>query len=107
MEKPCEPKTATGDSSDGSPSSPDAQNQTNTMKSDISDGSDGSDGSLEALASKTKKLERLEGKWEDKCFLCGFQGRMDYQITEFNDSWAFLCGSCGDKLTKEISEVKP
>jgi hypothetical protein len=79
----------------------------NTMKSEVSEESEVSEVSLEALANKTKRLERLEGKWEDKCVLCGFSGRMDYQVTEFNDSWAFLCGSCGDKLTKEISEVKP
>jgi len=51
------------------------------------------------------KLERLKGDFQDRCVSCGFQGRMDWQVTKHDDSWGLLCGRCGDKLGKELQNV--
>lgn len=58
--------------------------------------------SLEEVASKTAKLERLTHDFQDKCVVCGFSGRMDWQVTEFDDCWGVLCENCGDKLAKKL-----
>jgi HD superfamily phosphohydrolase len=60
---------------------------------------------LEALVNQIEKVERLEGKYEDKCFLCGYSGRMDYQITRHDQTWALLCGACGIKLCERLSKA--
>jgi hypothetical protein len=57
---------------------------------------------LEDLVSKTKSIERLTSEFTDKCFLCGFNGRMDWRVTLFDDSWGLLCGSCGDKVAERL-----
>lgn len=62
--------------------------------------------SLEALAVKTAKLERLTTYFEDKCVVCGFQGRMDWQATFHDGSWALLCDNCGVELSKKLGEVE-
>ena len=64
--------------------------------------------SIEDLASKTLKLERLTGEmgvFEDKCISCGFRGRMDWQVTEHDGSWALLCAECGLKLSERLSQA--
>jgi hypothetical protein len=62
--------------------------------------------SLEALASKTAKLERLTLAFQDKCIVCGFEGRMDWQATRHDGSWGLLCGDCGVKLSKMLGAVE-
>jgi hypothetical protein len=52
---------------------------------------------------KVLKLEHLKEDFQDKCVACGFQGRMDWQVTEHDGSWALLCGDCGDKLAKRLN----
>ena len=59
--------------------------------------------SLENLASKTSKLEHLTTLFEDKCCLCGFKGRMDWQATFHNQTWALLCDKCGLELGKRLN----
>jgi len=62
--------------------------------------------SLQDLASKTGKLERLTTNIQDKCVVCGFEGRMDWQVTLHDGSWGLLCGECGVKLSKRLGEVE-
>ena len=59
---------------------------------------------LEGLAVQTKKLERLTPDFQDRCVVCGLQGRMDWQITRHDDSWGLLCGSCGEKVEKRLRD---
>jgi hypothetical protein len=49
------------------------------------------------------KVERLTTLFEDKCAACGTQGRMDWQATFHDQTWALLCGDCGLKLEKRLS----
>jgi hypothetical protein len=44
------------------------------------------------------KIERLENNFQDKCVICSFTGRMDYQVTLHDGTWGFLCGSCGCRI---------
>ncbi len=61
--------------------------------------------SLEQLASKTKSVYRLTMDFGiETCVCCGFKGRPDWQVTEFDDSWGFLCGPCGQKLSEKLSK---
>ncbi len=59
---------------------------------------------FEELTSKTKSLYRLTMDFGiETCVLCGVKGRADWQVTEFDDSWGFLCGPCGAKLSEKLS----
>jgi len=49
------------------------------------------------------KLERLITHIEDKC-VCGFKGRMDWQVALHNQKWNMLCDKCGLKLDKQLRE---
>jgi len=60
--------------------------------------------SLEGIALKVLKLERLTSDFQDKCVLCGFSGRMDWQITLHDGNWALLCAECGCKLADKMRE---
>jgi len=60
---------------------------------------------LEDLVNRVEKLERLEGKFEDKCVLYSFSGRMDYQATFHDQTWALLCGSCGLKVEERLKRA--
>lgn len=51
------------------------------------------------------KLERLGPGFQDKCSLCGFSGRMDWQVTFHDKSWGLLCDKCGLILEKQLGEV--
>jgi len=80
----------------------------NSMKSEGSERSEPSEGNLEGIASKVLKLERLKDEklpFQDTCVVCGFKGRMDFQVTKHDGSWVFLCGDCGVKLEKKLGEV--
>jgi len=50
-----------------------------------------------------KELVRLTIHIEDKCAACGFQGRMDWQVTMPDGNWALLCEKCGLELA-ELAE---
>ncbi|MEM2968094.1 MAG: hypothetical protein QXJ76_02165, partial [Candidatus Bathyarchaeia archaeon] len=59
---------------------------------------------LEELASKTKSLYRLTMDFGiETCVCCGAKGRPDWQVTQFDDSWGFLCNACGQKISEKIS----
>ena len=60
--------------------------------------------SVENLLSRTASLTRLTFNFQDKCVVCGFQGRMDWQATEHDGSWGLLCGNCGDQLAKKLGD---
>jgi predicted transcriptional regulator len=59
-----------------------------------------------AETSKTLKLERLRSIYEDKCVNCGAQGRVDWQITNLDGTWALLCGPCGEKIAKQQQNIQ-
>jgi len=80
-------------------SMPDTGESQNTVKSGVSDVSGVN---LEGLAKETLSLKPLTGLFEDKCIVCGFQGRMDWQINKFDNSWGFLCDRCGLELGKKL-----
>jgi len=86
-------------------SDPASEPSQNTVKSEVSEESEVSEVDLEGLASSVLKLERLSGEWRDKCMVCGFSGRMDWQVTKFDDSWGLLCGDCGLKLGKKTESA--
>jgi len=37
--------------------------------------------------------------------VCGFEGRMDWQVTLHDGTWGLLCDDCGLKLEKQLEEV--
>jgi len=39
----------------------------------------------------------------ESCIVCGVKGRPDWQVTQFDDSGGFLCGTCGLKLSEKLS----
>jgi hypothetical protein len=81
----------------------------NTMKSEGSERSEVSEGFLEGAPFKPEdvaKLERLTSNVQDKCILCGFYGRMDWQATLHDKSWDMLCEKCGAKLAEKLGEVE-
>jgi hypothetical protein len=60
--------------------------------------------SFEDLVIKAKEVVRLNMDFGiENCVSCGTKGRPDWQITLFDDSWGFLCGSCGEKLSNKLS----
>jgi predicted transcriptional regulator/DNA primase large subunit len=61
--------------------------------------------SLDELTSKTKSLVRLTPDTKDKCCTCGFRGFMDWQVNLYDGFRAFLCGPCGDKLGKRLTDA--
>jgi hypothetical protein len=59
---------------------------------------------LDELTLKTKSVCRLTMDFGiETCVCCGIKGRPDWQVTEFDDSWGFLCGPCGVKLSERLS----
>jgi hypothetical protein len=60
---------------------------------------------FEEVASKTKSVYRLTMDFGiETCVICGTKGRADWQVTQFDDSWGFLCGPCGLKLSERLSK---
>jgi hypothetical protein len=60
--------------------------------------------SLEELTAKAKSVYRLTTDFGvETCVCCGAKGRPDWQVTLFDDSWGFLCGPCGQKLSERLS----
>jgi hypothetical protein len=61
--------------------------------------------SHEELEAKTKSVVRLTMDFGvETCVACTFKGRPDWQVTLFDDSWGFLCGPCGQKLSERLSK---
>lgn len=58
---------------------------------------------LETLASKAVSLTRLNSLFEDKCLVCSFTGRMDWQVDLHDGTWSMLCERCGLELEKRLS----
>ncbi len=60
--------------------------------------------SFEDLVIKAKEVVRLNMDFGiENCVSCGTKGRPDWQVTLFDDSWGFLCGSCGEELSNKLS----
>jgi hypothetical protein len=77
--------------------------ETMDVKTPSADGSDGSDETHKEPLTIIS-LVRLVGVFEDKCFKCGFQGKMDYQANFTDGTWGLLCEKCGGELEKELGE---
>jgi len=107
MDETAEKSPSTSEGSEGSPSVLTCEQTEKTMKSEGSEQSEGSEGSLEGIVDRLEKLERLEGTWEDKCVLCSFSGRMDYQVTFHDQTWGLFCGDCGLKIEKRLNDGQP
>jgi len=89
-----------------SPPLPVIEESQKTVKSGVSGESGVSGGILEGVAHKTKSLVRLPpGEFQDRCHLCHFQGPMDWQVTMQDETWALLCGKCGDQLAEKIRKA--
>ena len=58
------------------------------------------------IIQNLKELTRLTTYFEGKCAICGFQGRMDWQVTRHDDTWGLLCGKCGLILQKKLGEIE-
>jgi len=104
MDKEANSEQPKNEGCEGSPSQANSEESQIPMKSEGSEQSEGSEGSLEALATKTSKLEPLKDHFEDKCVICGFRGRMDFQVTLHDNSWALLCRDCGLALGKRLNQ---
>jgi len=57
---------------------------------------------LENISLKVLKLERLHDNWHDNCIVCGFHGRMNWQVTQPDGSWGLLCSGCGQKFSEML-----
>jgi hypothetical protein len=105
MEKTEESRGAASEVSEVIPTGPVPEASQKSMNSEVSEQSEVSEVSLGALVNKIEKFERLEGKFEDKCVLCSYSGRMDYQATFHNHTWTLLCGGCGLKVEKRLKRA--
>jgi hypothetical protein len=60
---------------------------------------------LDDLALKAKSVYRLTMDFGiETCVVCNHKGRADWQVTLFDDSWGFLCGPCGLKLSERLNK---
>ena len=67
-------------------------------------GNSGTNYTLEELALHTKSLSRLTMDFGiNTCKLCNVKDKSDWQVTEFDDDWGFLCGPCGLKLSEKLN----
>ena len=57
------------------------------------------------IIQNLKELVRLTTHFEDKCVICGFQGRMDWQVTQHDGRYGLLCDKCGLILEKKLGAV--
>jgi hypothetical protein len=61
--------------------------------------------SFEELEAKAKSVVRLTMDFGiETCVTCGVKGRPEWQVTEFDDSWGFMCGPCGQRLSERLSK---
>ena len=60
---------------------------------------------FEDIASKTKSVCRLTMDYlSETCVICEAKGQGEWQVTQFDDSWGFLCGPCGLKLSEKLGK---
>ena len=60
--------------------------------------------SFEELEAKTKEVIQLSTDFGiENCAACGIKDRPYWQVTLFDNSWGFLCGPCGEKLSSKLS----
>jgi hypothetical protein len=60
---------------------------------------------FEEVASKAKSVCRLTMDYSfETCVICGAKGQGEWQVTQFDDSWGFLCGPCGLKLSEKLGK---
>jgi hypothetical protein len=60
--------------------------------------------SFEELEAKAKSVVRLTMDFGiETCVTCGIKGRPEWQVTEFDDSWGFMCGPCGQRLSEKLN----
>jgi hypothetical protein len=60
---------------------------------------------FEDLVGKTKSVGVLPPHFGvETCVVCGVKGESYWQVTLFDDSWGFLCGSCGQKLSDKLGK---
>ncbi len=60
--------------------------------------------SFEELEAKAKSVVRLTMDFGiETCVTCGVKGRPEWQVTEFDDSWGFMCGQCGQRLSEKLN----
>ena len=68
-------------------------------------GNSGTEYTLEELALHTKSITRLTMDFGiNTCKLCKVKDQSEWQVTEFDDSWSFLCGACGLKLSEKLNK---
>jgi len=59
---------------------------------------------IDELALRTKSLTRLTINFgEDRCVFCGVQVHVEWDVKDFDDTWGFLCGPCGLKLSQKLT----
>jgi hypothetical protein len=59
---------------------------------------------IDELVEKTNVIVRLQEETQGECVCCHSKGRLDWQVTLFDDSWGLLCGGCGDKIAEKLRE---
>jgi hypothetical protein len=60
---------------------------------------------FEEVASRTKSVCRLTMDYScETCVICGVKSQGEWQVTQFDDSWGFLCGPCGLKLSEKLGK---
>ena len=60
--------------------------------------------SYKELLLNAKSLTRLESDYGiETCLVCGVKGRPDWVLVGFDESWGFLCGTCGLALSEKMN----
>jgi hypothetical protein len=81
------------------------QKEANITPNVVQLGNSGTEYTLEELALHTKSITRLTMDFGiNNCILCKVKDRSDWQVTEFDDTWGFLCGPCGIKLLGRLNK---
>ena len=81
------------------------QEEANTQSNVVQLGNSGTKYTLEELSLHTKSIGRLTFDFGiNTCILCQIKDKSDWQVTQFDDSWGFLCGSCGLKLSEKLNK---
>ena len=81
------------------------QKEANTISNVVQLGNTGTNYTLEELSLHTKSLSRLTFDFGiNTCILCQIKDKSDWQVTQFDDSWGFLCGPCGLETLKKTKQ---
>ena len=61
--------------------------------------------SLEELSLQTKSVTKFTTNFGiDTRKLCQVKSHSEWQVIAFDDSWSFLCGPCGLKLSEKLNK---